>query len=304
MSYILLLVGFALLIKGADYFVDGASGIARRFNVSSTIIGLTIVALGTSLPEAAVSITASMVGSNQLAISNIVGSNIFNTLVVVGASALIAPFIVDRAVIKRDMSVNIGCSVLLLAAVLTGTLDRWMGIILLVLLAAYITVLIRHAKADEEPSVAPKRPVWQLVLFLVVGAVAIIFGGNVTVEAAKAIALQLGMSENLIGLTVVAVGTSLPELVTSIVAAKKGESGLSIGNAIGSNIMNILFILGASATIMPLAASVYNMIDCAVLLAVAILIIALCWKSPKITRSKGIFMIAIYVVFLVYTIMR
>ena len=304
MSYILLLVGFALLIKGADYFVVGASGIARRFNVSSIVIGLTIVALGTSLPEAAVSITASIGGSNQLAISNIVGSNIFNTLVVVGTSALITPFIVERAVIKRDMSVNIGCSILLLAAVLTGTLERWMGIILLVLLAAYIFVLVRNAKADDEPSVAPKRPVWQLIMFLVVGATAIIFGGNVTVEAAKAIALQLGMSENLVGLTVVAVGTSLPELVTSVVAAKKGESGLSIGNAIGSNIMNILFILGVSATISPLTANVYNMIDCAVLLAVAILIVALCWKSPKITRPKGIFMIAVYVIFLVYTVIR
>lgn len=304
MAYLWLLVGFALLIKGADFFVDGAAGIARRFNVSSVVIGLTIVALGTSLPEASVSITASLSNSNALAISNILGSNIFNTLVVVGASALITPFVVEQAVIKRDMTFNILCSVLLLGAICTGMVNRWMGIGFLILLVCYLVVLIRNAKVDDEPAQAAQKPVWQLLLFLVIGAVAIIFGGNLTVDSAKEIAAQLGMSENLIGLTVVAVGTSLPELVTSVVAARKGESGLSIGNAIGSNIMNILFILGTSAAISPLVANAQNMIDCAILLGVALLIFALCWKNPKMTRGKGILMIAVYVVFLVYTIIR
>lgn len=304
MAYLWLLVGFALLIKGADFFVDGAAGIARRFNVSSVVIGLTIVALGTSLPEASVSITASLSNSNALAISNILGSNIFNTLVVVGASALITPFVVEQAVIKRDMTFNILCSVLLLGAICTGMVNRWMGIGFLILLVCYLVALIRNAKVDDEPAQAAQKPVWQLLLFLVIGAVAIIFGGNLTVDSAKEIAAQLGMSENLIGLTVVAVGTSLPELVTSVVAARKGESGLSIGNAIGSNIMNILFILGTSAAISPLVANAQNMIDCAILLGVALLIFALCWKNPKMTRGKGILMIAVYVVFLVYTIIR
>lgn len=304
MAYLWLLVGFALLIKGADFFVDGAAGIARRFNVSSVVIGLTIVALGTSLPEASVSITASLSNSNALAISNVLGSNIFNTLVVVGASALITPFVVEQAVIKRDMTFNILCSVLLLGAICTGMVNRWMGIGFLILLVCYLVVLIRNAKVDDEPAQAAQKPVWQLLLFLVIGAVAIIFGGNLTVDSAKEIAAQLGMSENLIGLTVVAVGTSLPELVTSVVAARKGESGLSIGNAIGSNIMNILFILGTSAAISPLVANAQNMIDCAILLGVALLIFALCWKNPKMTRGKGILMIAVYVVFLVYTIIR
>ncbi|MGM9960064.1 MAG: calcium/sodium antiporter [Allobaculum sp.] len=304
MAYLWLLVGFALLIKGADFFVDGAAGIARRFNVSSVVIGLTIVALGTSLPEASVSITASLSNSNALAISNILGSNIFNTLVVVGASALITPFVVEQAVIKRDITFNILCSVLLLGAICTGMVNRWMGIGFLILLVCYLVVLIRNAKVDDEPAQAAQKPVWQLLLFLVIGAVAIIFGGNLTVDSAKEIAAQLGMSENLIGLTVVAVGTSLPELVTSVVAARKGESGLSIGNAIGSNIMNILFILGTSAAISPLVANAQNMIDCAILLGVALLIFALCWKNPKMTRGKGILMIAVYVVFLVYTIIR
>ena len=306
MAYLWLLAGFVLLVKGADFFVDGAAGVARRFHVPSVIIGLTIVALGTSLPEAAVSITASVTGSNALAISNVIGSNIFNTLVVVGASALITPFLIQRSVIKRDLTFNIFCTVLLFCCIMTGTINRWMGIGFLILLMAYLYVLIRDAMknpAEKEEEEDQKEP-WKLAAFLMLGGAAIMIGGDVTVDSAKTIAAQLGMSENLIGLTVVSIGTSLPELVTSITAARKGESGLSIGNAIGSNILNILFILGLSSAISPLTANFFNLIDTGILIAVAILMFVLAWSSPKMTRSKGLFMIALYACFMVYTILR
>ncbi len=306
MAYLWLLAGFVLLVKGADFFVDGAAGVARRFHVPSVIIGLTIVALGTSLPEAAVSITASVTGSNALAISNVIGSNIFNTLVVVGASALITPFLIQRSVIKRDLTFNIFCTVLLFCCIMTGTINRWMGIGFLILLMAYLYVLIRDAMknpAEKEEEEDQKEP-WKLAAFLILGGAAIMIGGDVTVDSAKTIAAQLGMSENLIGLTVVSIGTSLPELVTSITAARKGESGLSIGNAIGSNILNILFILGLSSAISPLTANFFNLIDTGILIAVAILMFVLAWSSPKMTRSKGLFMIALYACFMVYTILR
>lgn len=306
MAYLWLLAGFVLLVKGADFFVDGAAGVARRFHVPSVIIGLTIVALGTSLPEAAVSITASVTGSNALAISNVIGSNIFNTLVVVGASALITPFLIQRSVIKRDLTFNIFCTVLLFCYIMTGEINRWMGIGFLILLMAYLYVLIRDAMknpAEKEEEEDQKEP-WKLAAFLILGGAAIMIGGDVTVDSAKTIAAQLGMSENLIGLTVVSIGTSLPELVTSITAARKGESGLSIGNAIGSNILNILFILGLSSAISPLTANFFNLIDTGILIAVAILMFVLAWSSPKMTRSKGLFMIALYACFMVYTILR
>lgn len=305
MAYLWLLVGFVLLIKGADFFVDGAAGIARKFHVSSVIIGLTIVALGTSLPEAAVSITASLSGSNALAISNVIGSNLFNTLVVVGASAVITPFLIDRTIIKRDLSFNILSTLLLLLAIMTGRINRWMGIGFLVLLAIYLYVLIMQARRNPVEEDQPESlPMWKMLLFLILGAAAIMFGGDLTVDSAKEIALELGMSENLIGLTVVAIGTSLPELVTSVTAARKGESGLSIGNAIGSNILNILFILGLSSTIHPLDANYFNLIDTAMLLAIAVFMFGLCWSSPKMSRSKGIVMILIYCCFMAYTIIR
>ncbi len=306
MAYLWLLAGFVLLVKGADFFVDGAAGVARRFHVPSVIIGLTIVALGTSLPEAAVSITASVTGSNALAISNVIGSNIFNTLVVVGASALITPFLIQRSVIKRDLTFNIFCTVLLFCCIMTGEINRWMGIGFLILLMAYLYVLIRDAMknpAEKEEEEDQKEP-WKLAAFLILGGAAIMIGGDVTVDSAKTIAAQLGMSENLIGLTVVSIGTSLPELATSITAARKGESGLSIGNAIGSNILNILFILGLSSAISPLTANFFNLIDTGILIAVAILMFVLAWSSPKMTRSKGLFMIALYACFMVYTILR
>lgn len=308
MAYILLIVGFILLIKGADFFVDGACSVAYRFHVSTVIVGLTIVALGTSLPEFAVSLSAAMAGSNGLALSNVIGSNVFNTLVVVGCSALIAPFVIDRDVANRDLGVNIAVTLLLCLFALGGMLKRWMGIVFLVLLVCYIAWLIREARtqktevSDEEEEKILKP--WVCILYIIGGALAILVGGDLTVDNAKIIAAQLGMSETMIGLTVVALGTSLPELVTSVVAARKGESGLSLGNAIGSNIFNILFILGTSAAIHPLAVLAENRIDVWILLAIAVFIFALAKFKDKMTRPRGLIFIAIYVAYMIYVILR
>ena len=306
MAYLLLIIGFALLIKGADFFVEGASSTAYRFNIPTVIVGLTIVALGTSLPEAAVSISASLAGSNELAIFNVLGSNIFNTLVVVGCSALIAPFAVSKKVVKRDIGFNILVTGLLMVLMLNNKIGRGDGLLLLMLLAAYLYVLIRDALKNPTPDDEEKKLLTngRAILYMVGGGVAIMLGGNFTVDAARTIAASLGMSETLIGLTVVSVGTSLPELVTSVVAARKGESGLSLGNAIGSNILNILFILGMSSMIHPLAVIGFNFVDVAILWVIAIGLFVLLWVKPKLTRSRGALLVAVYVAYLVYIIIR
>jgi cation:H+ antiporter len=304
---LLLIAGFALLIVGADMFVGGASDMARRLHISPTIIGLTIVALGTSLPEASVSIAASLAQSNALAISNIIGSNIFNTLVVVGVSALITPFLIPKEVIKRDLPFNIVCTIVLAAFCFTGTLQRWMGVILLLMLAGYIYKLVLDARKQREENKEEQEdpmPVWKMIVYLIAGAAMIWAGGELTVNNAKELAAMLGMSEGLIGLTIVALGTSLPELATSVVAAKKGESGLSIGNAIGSNIMNILFILGASSALTPLAVTWVSMQDVIILLAVAIMMYLIGKFSPKLGRSAAALMLAVYIFYLAFILMR
>lgn len=305
MAYLILIVGMFFLIKGADFFVDGSSSVAKIMKVPSVIIGLTIVALGTSLPEASVSITASIAGNNELALSNVVGSNIFNTLVVVGCSALITPFIMDRDIVKRDLLINILSSVALLVLVLDGVLGRVDGVLLLVGLAGFLAILIRSAMKNRiTEEVGEVLPLGKSVLFIVGGIITIILGGKLVVDSATIIAQHLGMSDTLIGLTIVSIGTSLPELVTSVVAARKGESGLSLGNAIGSNIMNILFILGVSGALTPIAVISENIIDMAVLIGVAVFVFILAKISDKMTRAKGIAFMGIYGVYLAYIIMR
>lgn len=222
MVFLLLVLGMVLLMKGADLFVDGSASVARKLKVPSVIIGLTIVALGTSLPEASVSITAGLMGSNEIAISNIVGSNIFNTLVVVGTSAVITPFLMDQDILNRDLKINILVSILLSVFVLNGMLNRFEGIIFLVGLVLFILNLIRSAKKNrvEDEKVETLSGI-KCLIYIVIGVACIIWGGDITVDSAKQIAAMLGMSDTLIGLTVVSIGTSLPELVTSVVAARK-----------------------------------------------------------------------------------
>ena len=263
MEYVLLVVGFILLIKGADFFVEGSSSLAQILKVPSVVIGLTIVAMGTSAPEASVSINAALAGSNDIAISNVVGSNIFNGLVVVGVCAFLSAFKTNRDILKRDMPLNILVTFILCLMFLDGKLSRIEGGILFAGMILYITVMIYHAiknKSENEPEKILSLP--RSIIYMIAGLAAVIFGGDLVVDKACIIATNFGVSQNFIGLTIVAIGTSLPELVTSIVATKKGDSGLALGNAIGSNLFNILFILGFSAILSPLHVLNESIIDC------------------------------------------
>ncbi len=305
MMYLILIVGMLFLVKGADFFVDGSASVAKILKVPSLIIGLTIVALGTSLPEASVSITAGMAGNNELALSNVVGSNIFNTLVVVGCSAMIAPFVMHRDIVKRDLIINLIVSVALCAFMFDGVLSRLDGILLLIGLVAFMLILIRSAlryRVEEETVEA--LPIGKSIILIIIGVAAIILGGNFVVNGASDIARQWGMSDTLIGLTIVSIGTSLPELVTSVVAARKGESSLSLGNAIGSNILNILFILGISGTLTPIAVIPENIIDVAVLIGVALFVLILARFNDKMTRMKAAVFIGLYAIYMAYIIAR
>lgn len=311
-AFVLLIVGFVLLIKGADFFVEGSSGIAKKLRIPSIIIGLTVVAMGTSLPEAAVSVSAGLAGSNSLAISNVLGSNLFNLMVVVGLCAIMSPIVVQKDVVTRDIPISIGAAVLLLVLGFIGmTLGRVDAIVLLVLFIVFIISLVlialkarKENSVDEEEEEGKIRPIWLCLIFIVCGAAAIIFGGDTVVESATFIATTFGMSETLIGLTIVAVGTSLPELVTSVVAARKNEVELSLGNAIGSNIFNILLILGLAGTISPLAFLTENLIDVIILIAVSTIVGLVAWKKKKLGRLEGILMVAFYVAYVVYIALR
>lgn len=305
MEYILLLVGFVLLIKGADFFVDGASSIAGKLKVPSLIIGLTVVSIGTSLPEAAVSISASLSGSNSISLGNVIGSNVFNLLMVVGVSSMILPIITDKDILKRDMPFNIGITIALLVMLLDGDLSRLDAAILLVVLAAYMVILIRSALKNRLEGDNPKVYSWlKSIILSIVGAAAIIGGGNLVVESAKTIALNLGMGETLVGLTIVAIGTSLPELVTSVVAAKKGDSGIAMGNVVGSCIFNILFILGMAGVISPMTADATFFIDTGILIAISAIMLLFAFTKKKTDRIEGTICVLMYAAYTAYIIMR
>lgn len=305
MMYVWLLVGFVLLIKGADFFVDGSCSVAKLLKVPSVIIGLTIVAMGTSAPEAAVSISAGLSGSNEIALSNVIGSNIFNLLIVIGACAAIKAFEVDLDILKRDLPINIGTALLLLAFLLDRHLSRLEGIILFGGIVAYLIMLVRHAQNNRtEEEEYETNSVLVSVLYIVLGLAAVIIGGDMVVDNACLIADKLGMSETLIGLTIVSIGTSLPELVTSIVAATKGKPELALGNAVGSCIFNILFILGMSASLSPIAGTMENLIDIIVLLFVTVIIYGFGKTKRRIERWEGIAGILFYAAYLAYIILR
>ena len=303
LSVLWLLVGFVLLIKGADFFVKGASSLALKFKIPQMVIGLTIVAMGTSAPEAAVSITAGISGSNEIAISNVVGSNIFNMLVVVGVCALIKPFALDKTILKRDFPVNIAASVILLAMMILGSaLGLIDGIILLVLMALYITWLVVSAIRNREESseeIKTLSPILSVV-YIIGGLAAVIFGGDMVVDNATILAKAMGWSETLIGLTIIAIGTSLPELVTSIVASKKGENGLALGNVVGSNIFNIMFILGLSSSVSSIAVDSRAISNVVFLIVMTILMFLMCVIRKKLTRVEGAIMVSLYAAYTGY----
>ena len=312
MPYIMLILGFFLLIKGADFFVDGSGSIARKLRIPDIIVGLTIVAMGTSAPELAVSVSAALGGSSDISLGNVVGSNLLNILIILGISAVIVPLSVDKSMFKRDFPVLLITAVILpLICIISGnTVGRTGGIILLAIFICYITMTVKSAinyrkNGDNITEDSIKMlPWWTSILFTVGGAIVIIIGGNISVDSATEIARQLGISEAIIGLTVVALGTSLPELVTSVVAARKGNSDIALGNIVGSNIFNVLLILGTTSVIKPFAVSQNSIIDMIILLGVTSYLIVASATGKKISRAEGASFLALYCLYTVYIFMR
>ena len=320
---LLLAVGFAFLVKGADFFVEGSSSIAKKLKVPPIIIGLTIVAMGTSLPETAVSVTASLVQNNELAVSNVVGSNIFNLMFVIGVCSILTSIMVQKATVVRDIPLSLGCALFLLVLGISGlgdktgmTLGHADGVIFLIVFAGYIFTMVRSAmkaraagqkveiEGVEECDNMKELSYGKSILFLIVGAAAIAFGGDLTVDTASRIAIELGMSQTLVGLTIVSIGTSLPELVTSVVAARKNEVDMAVGNAVGSNIFNILMVLGISSAISPVALIWENIIDIVLLMVFSVMVWIFAGTRKKIERKEGIIMVVVYLVYCAYIIAR
>ena len=300
---LLLIVGFVMLVKGADWFVDGAAGLADRFGIPQLVIGLTIVAMGTSAPEAAVSITAALKDSAGIAVGNIVGSNILNVLIILGLTACVATLSVAKSTIRIELPYMIAISLLLLLFGWTGNeITFWEGVGLWVAFLLYLGYLFRMAKKNKEtpPEEASSRPLWMLLVLSIIGLVLIVWGSDVTVDAATALARYFGMSERFIGLTIVALGTSLPELFSSLTAARKGNADIAIGNIVGSNIFNILFVLGTTALITPVPFAARFTVDTIVAVLVGVLLLVYVARSKKLTKPTGILMLAAYAAYFIY----
>ncbi len=325
MSYILLVIGFVLLIKGADIFVSGASNISKRLGIPSVIVGLTIVSLGTSAPELAVSAISAIKGNNEIAVGNVLGSNLFNTLVVLGVTTIIMTLTIKKSEVKRDYTINILATTVLLFLTFTTILggrdnyiSRLDGIVLLIGCISYITYLVLSVKGgkvsseniQEELAVesVSEISIFKSIIKLIIGIAGIVIGGQVVVDSATNIATSLGMSEKLVGLTIVAIGTSLPELVTSVVAALKGEKDIALGNILGSNIFNILLIIGLSSAISPIAVSNNLLFDFIFLIIVTLIIGIMIFFNKKeeknFGKKEGIILVAFYVFYMAYIIIR
>ena len=304
-AIILLVLGFVMLIKGADWFVDGAAGIAARFGIPQLVIGLTIVAMGTSAPEAAVSITAATSGNAGITIGNVIGSNILNVLIILGLTAVITMVPVQMSTVKWEMPfMHVITIVLAVLGFTGGEIVLWEGAVLWALFLVYLGYLFRMAKngsAEEEEE--EMLPLWKQLVMLIVGVAAIVLGSDLTVDNATIIAEALGMDDRLIGLTIVAFGTSLPELVTSVTAARKGKADIAIGNIVGSNVFNILFVVGTTALITPVAFKTGFLIDSAVALAAGLILWFGVMKDRKLKKPVGIVMLAAYAAYFVYLLM-
>lgn len=306
MELVLLVVGFFMLIKGADIFVEGAAGIAAKFGIPQLVIGLTIVAMGTSAPEAAVSITAAFKGTADITIGNVVGSNIMNILVILGVTAVIVAVAVQRSTVRYEIPFVVLVSIVLLVmGAVDEKIGRIDGVILWLLFIVYFVYLFLMAKnGKSEEETYEDAPIWKLLLFVVLGMALIVIGADVSVDAASEIARVIGLSERFIGLTIVAFGTSLPELCTSVVAARKGKADLAIGNIVGSNIFNILFVVGTTALIIPVPFNPAFVIDSLVAIAAAVLLWICVLKNNKLTRPGGIVMLAGYAGYFAYLMMK
>lgn len=311
MQVALLAIGFVFLVKGADWFVEGASKVAEKFGIPQLVIGLTIVAMGTSLPEAAVSVSAALKGSAEITIGNVVGSNIMNILLILGITSVITPIAVQKSTVKYEIPFVIVVSALLMGIGYPDhVVGRFDGVILWALMICYLLYLLHMSKKGQNvlgeaedgngQEDERKMPVWKMLLLILAGGVMIVVGSDVAVDAATALARIFGMSERLIGLTIVAFGTSLPELVTSATAALKGKADIAVGNIVGSNIFNILFVVGTSALITPVAYAANFFVDSIVCILAAALLWVLVAKNKSLGRAGGVCMLVCYAAYFVY----
>ena len=320
MNYILLILGFILLIKGADFFVDGSSSVAKLLKVPSIVIGLTVVAFGTSMPELSVSVTAAIRGNNDLAVSNVLGSNIFNLLVVLGCCSIIRPVEAKWSLLRKEFPFSIFITIILLfldsdfsiIKILDGNktfvLGRWAGILFLILFVIFLYATVKSAlnsrsdtTAEEDYKVMSPLKSASFIILVLAG---IVWGGNLVVDSACNIAETFGLSQTFIGLTIVALGTSLPELVTSMVASSKGENDLAVGNVVGSNIFNILLILGISSAITPITLDVTAVYDTLILIVASIIVYISAISNHKIQRKEGMLFLIAYLAFFIYVLLR
>ncbi len=304
-QFLLLILGFVMLVKGADWFVEGAAGIADKFGIPQLVIGLTIVAMGTSAPEAAVSITAALKGNAAITIGNVVGSNIMNILVILGVTSVITAVAVAQSTVRYEIPYMLFITALLMVFGYTGGhITFWEGALLWVAFIVYLTYLFIMAKNNKQKTEeeGKKKPVWLLLILVAVGLVLVVKGSDVSVDAATAIAKAAGLSERFIGLTIVAFGTSLPELFTSASAAIKGKADIAIGNIVGSNVFNILFVTGTTALITPVIFEKNFLIDSAIALAAGILLWICVFKNHKLKRSGGVVMLLGYAAYFIYLI--
>lgn len=306
-QFVFLIVGFVLLIKGSDFFVDGSSNIASILKIPTLIVGLTIVAFGTSAPEAAVSITSSLAGSNALAVSNVIGSNLFNMLLIIGLCAFLKELEMEEKVLNTDLPFLVVITLILSAFIIIGwSISRIEGVILLLIIIGYIVYLVYDSRKSKDANVVekPKMSLLRSVIYIVCGIAAIVIGGDFVVDSASYIAMAFGMSETLVGLTIVAMGTSLPELVTSLTALRKGETQLIIGNVIGSSIFNILFVLGASSAITSIAIDPEMLIDILLMLGVTVLFFIFGKTQDKYDKKEGAILVGLFIIYMAFAILR
>ena len=304
LDIIIIIVGVAMVLKGADFLTEGAAALARRVNVPEIVIGLTIVAAGTSAPELFVSLVSALKGTPDLAVGNVVGSNTMNCMLIVGCAAMVAPMTISRSTVKKDIPFAVGASVVLMLLALNGFLGRFDGIVLLAGFVSFMVYSLRQAKNGQDAGATEEKQQnpWISALFIVLGLVGLVIGSNLFVDHASSLALALGISEGVVGLTVVAGGTSLPELATSVVAARKGQSAIAIGNVIGSNVFNILLILGLTATISPLQIEGITTIDMAVMLISVALVWLFSFTRYTVERWEGAALVGGYLVYLAWLI--
>ena len=308
LDFLLLALGFLFLVKGADWFVEGSSGIADKFGIPQLVIGLTIVAMGTSAPEAAVSITASLKGTADIAVGNVVGSNILNILIILGISSVITSIAVAKTTIRYEIPIMLLSTFLLMGfGMQGGTIYLWEGVILWICFIGYLSymfIMVKKGEMVAEEVATTQKPVWQLLIWGLVGLGLIIWGSDLTVDAATSLAKRFGMSERFIGLTVVALGTSLPELFTSVSAARKGKADIAIGNIVGSNVFNILFIIGTSSLIIPIIFEASFLIDSFVAVAAGVILWLCVFRKKKLTRLHGILMLLCYAAYFAYLLVK